>query len=75
MSSFSLSQSQYTQVLIRIKALEEAFNNLAVAVDNLASQQQVQELLVIIQADIAEFSEQVTALENRVQAIEEEPIT
>lgn len=75
MSSFSLSQSQYTQVLIRIKALEEAFNNLAVAVDNLASQQQVQELLVVLQADIAEFAEQVTALENRVQAIEEEPLT
>tara|TARA_R100001510_G_C7495944_1_gene101689 strand:- start:55 stop:282 length:228 start_codon:yes stop_codon:yes gene_type:complete len=74
-SSFELSEGQYTQMLIRIKALEEAYNNLAVAVDNLASQQQLQELLVVLQTDIAKFSEQVTALENRVQAIEEEPLT
>ena len=73
-SSFELSEGQYTQMLIRIKALEEAYNNLAVAVDNLASQQQLQELLVVIQTDIAEFTEQVTALENRVKAIEEEPL-
>jgi len=75
MSSFSVSEAQYVQVVRRIKILEEAFNNLAVAIDNLASAQQLQELLVIIQSDIAEFSEQVTALENRLTAIEEEPLT
>lgn len=62
-------------MLRRIKVLEEAFNNLVVAIDNLASQQQVQELLVVLQSDIKDFQEQVTALENRVVAIEEEPLT
>jgi polyhydroxyalkanoate synthesis regulator phasin len=75
MSSWELSEGKYTQILIRIKALEEAYNNLAVAVDNLASQQQVQELLVILQADIKAFSEKVTALENRVTSIEQEPLS
>ena len=52
MSSFELSEDKYLKVVKRIKVLEQAFNNLAVAIDNLASIQQVQELLVIVQADI-----------------------
>lgn len=74
MSSWELSEAQYVQLLTRIKALEEAYNNLAVAVDNLASQQQLQELLVILQADIKAFADRVTAVENRITAIEEEPL-
>lgn len=74
MSSWELSEAKYIQLLTRIKALEEAYNNLAVAVDNLASQQQLQELLVILQADIKAFSDQVVAVENRITAIEEEPL-
>lgn len=73
--SFELSEEKYIAMLRRIKVLEEAFNNLVVAIDNLASQQQVQELLVVLQSDIKDFQEQVTALENRVVAIEEEPLT
>lgn len=73
--SFELSEEKYIAMLRRIKVLEEAFNNLVVALDNLASQQQVQELLVVLQSDIRDFQEQVTALENRVATIEEEPLT
>lgn len=75
MSSFELSEEKYIAMLRRIKALEEAFNNIAVAIDNLASQQQVQELLVILQADIKSFDNKLTALENRVTSIEEEPLS
>jgi hypothetical protein len=75
MSSFELSEDKYLKVVKRIKILEEAFNNLAVAIDSLASIQQVQELLVIIQSDIKDMKEDLTALENRVTLIEEEPLS
>ena len=75
MSSFELSEDKYLKVVKRIKVLEQAFNNLAVAIDNLASIQQVQELLVIVQADIKSMKEDLTALENRVTSIEEEPLS
>lgn len=75
MGSFELSEEKYIAMLRRIKALEEAFNNIAVAIDNLASQQQVQELLVILQSDIKSFDDKLTALENRVTSIEEEPLS
>ena len=74
MSSFELSEEKYIAVLRRIKVLEEAFNNIAVAIDNLASRQQVQELLVVLQADLRAFEEKLTALENRVATIEQEPL-
>lgn len=75
MSSFELSEDKYLKVVKRIKVLEQAFNNLAVAIDNLASIQQVQELLVIVQADIKSMKDDLTALENRVTSIEEEPLS
>jgi len=74
MSSFELSEEKYIAMLRRLKVLEEAFNNIAVAIDNLASTQQVQELLVIIQADLRAFEEKLTAIDNRVTTIEHEPL-
>jgi len=73
--SFELSEGKYIALLRRIKILEEAYNDMATAINNLATQQQVQELLVIIQADIKAFDDKLTALENRVTTIEEEPLS
>ena len=73
--SFELSEAKYIAMLRRIKILEEAYNDMATAINNLATQQQVQELLVIIQADIKNAEEQLAALENRIVAIEEEPLS
>ncbi len=75
MSSFELSEEKYIAMLRRLKVLEEAFNNIAVAIDNLASTQQVQELLVIVQADLRAFEEKLTAIDNRVTTIEHEPLS
>lgn len=73
--SFELSEGKYISLLRRVKILEESFNDIATAINNLATQQQVQELLVIIQSDIKSFEEKLTALENRVASIEEEPLS
>jgi predicted ATP-grasp superfamily ATP-dependent carboligase len=73
--SFELSEGKYIALLRRVKILEEAYNDIATAINNLATQQQVQELLVIIQSDIKSFEEKLTALENRVASIEEEPLS
>ena len=72
--SVELSEAKYIALLRRVKILEKAYNDMATAVNNLATQQQVQELLVIIQSDIKSFEEKLTALENRVVTIEEEPL-
>lgn len=73
--AFELSEAKYIALLRRVKILEEAYNDMATAINNLATQQQVQELLVILQADIKAFEEQLTALENRIVTIEEEPLS
>lgn len=73
--AFELSEGKYIALLRRVKILEEAYNDMATAINNLATQQQVQELLVILQADIKAFEEQLTALENRIVTIEEEPLS
>lgn len=73
--AFELSEAKYIALLRRVKILEEAYNDMATAINNLATQQQVQELLVILQADIKAFEEQLVALENRIVTIEEEPLS
>lgn len=72
--SFQFTESKYVSLLNRLVALENHSNDLSVAVSNLASLQQVKELLVILQATLSELDNKVTALENRITAIEEEPL-
>jgi polyhydroxyalkanoate synthesis regulator phasin len=71
---YDLSEDQYLRILSRLTAVEEAFNDLATALSRYASVSQVQELLVVNKAAIDEVTEQVDALEERVTAIEEEPL-
>jgi len=72
--SFSLNEDQYQAVIARLFALEENHNNIAIAVDNFTTLEQLQQLLVLVQTDIDDLRTKVTALENRVTAIEEEPL-
>ena len=71
---WSFNESKYDSLLQRITNLERAFNDLAVAQDNLATLAQLQELLVVIQSSIKDLSDRVIALENRVKQIEDEPL-
>jgi BMFP domain-containing protein YqiC len=71
----AVSDSQYQRLLARLTALEQAHNDVVVAIDNFVTLQQLQELLTITTADLEDLRQQVTALENRVTSIEEEPLS
>lgn len=71
----AVSTEQYEALLARTTKLENAFNDLAVALQRMATIGQVQQLLAIIQQDLASVNSDVDALEARVVAIEEEPLT
>lgn len=72
--SFSFTESQYQRLLARVTALEEHHNDVVVALDAFATLDQVQELLVVLQTRMNDFEETLEALEERVTAIEEEPL-
>ena len=74
MSNFNLTEAKYKALLQRLVALETHVNDLSVAVSNLATIQQVKELLVIVQATLSDLDDKITSLENRVKSIEEEPL-
>jgi hypothetical protein len=71
---FSFTESSYNKILRRLTALESLANDILVALKRLASLQQVNELLVITQAKISALESTVNSLEERVTAIEEEPM-
>lgn len=73
--SFTLTESKYNNLLSRITALENTLNDTIVAISRLASVSQVHELLVISQTKQQEVMVKLDALEERVTAIEEEPLT
>lgn len=70
----AVSDAQYNRLLSRLTQLENAHNDVIVAIDQFITLQQIQELLVITTADIQDLREQVDALEARVTGIEEEPL-
>ena len=72
--AFNLNEDQYKSVIARLFALEENHNNIAIAVSNFTTLEQLQELLVLIKTDIDDLRIKVVALEERVTAIEEEPL-
>jgi polyhydroxyalkanoate synthesis regulator phasin len=71
----AVSTEQYEAILARLNKLENAFNDMAVAIQRCVTLGQVQQLLAVIQADLASVDSDVDALEERVTAIEEEPLT
>lgn len=72
--SWSMTENKYNSILNRLMQLEKAFNDLAIAQDNLATLAQLQELLVLIQSRLKDVEDQIVGLENRVKSIENEPL-
>lgn len=72
--SWSMTENKYNSILNRLMQLEKAFNDLAIAQDNLATLAQLQELLVLIQSRLKDIEDQIVGLENRVKSIENEPL-
>jgi prefoldin subunit 5 len=71
----AVSDAQYQQLLNRVSALEQAYNNLAVAISKFTTFEQINQLNVLYQTNADDIRTQVEALEERVTAIEEEPLT
>lgn len=70
----AITDTQYERLLARLTALEENHNNIAIAIDKFTTLDQLQELMVLIQTAVDEVQITLGALENRVQALEEEPL-
>ena len=73
--AFSITETQYQTLLARITALELQANDQAVAMDKHITLSQVNEVSVLLQTLIDSLDTQVQALEARITAIEEEPLT
>ena len=71
----SVSTSQYNGILARLTAIENHLNNVTVALDSYVELSQVQQLLVVIQTTLDDLSTRTSALEARVEIIENEPLT
>ena len=70
----SVSTEQYQRVLRRLTTIEESLNNTFVAIDKFVTLGQVNQLLTILQQDLADVKQRIEALESRVDAIENEPM-
>lgn len=73
--AWSFTEAKYTNLLSRVTALETTLNDALVAMGRLASINQVHELLIVVQSELAALRDTVEGLEERVQAIEEEPLS
>lgn len=73
--AFTLTEAKYNLLLQRITALENTLNDTIVALSRLATVAQVHELLVINSTNVEDAINRLEALEERVTAIEEEPLT
>ena len=70
-----ISTDQYNRILSRLTAMENSFNDMAVAIDNFITLSQMNQLMTLLQQDIDDLRQQVVGLENRVTSIEEEPLS
>lgn len=71
----AISNDQYQVLLNRITALENALNDTFTALEQYITLSQVNQLNVVNQQELADLRTTVDALELRVTAIEEEPLT
>lgn len=70
-----VSTEQYEAILVRLNKLENGFNDMAVALQRMATLSAVQQLLVVVQQALASTQSDVSSLASRVTAIEEDPET
>ena len=71
----AVTADQYNGLLNRITALENSHNDVIVAMDVFITLEQMNQLLTLLQTDMDNFNTQLVALNERVEAIENEPLT
>ena len=74
MAAFVFTEEMYKRLLARLTALEENHNKIAIAVDKFITLDQALEVLVVQKTDIEDVQNTVSSLEDRVEALEEEPL-
>lgn len=71
----AVSTEQYGRILFRLSKIEENINDIFTAMEHYVELAQVQQLLTIVTTEIEDLSTTVSTLEDRVESIEEEPLT
>tara|TARA_R110002126_G_scaffold133912_2_gene278058 strand:+ start:152 stop:370 length:219 start_codon:yes stop_codon:yes gene_type:complete len=71
----AVTTDQYNRLLSRLTALENAHNDVVVAMEAFITLEQMNQLLTLLQTDTSDLNTQVAALNERVEAIENEPLT
>ena len=71
----AVSSEQYNRMLARLTKIEETLNDMLVAMGHYVTMTQVQQLLSIQATQVADLEATVDSLEDRVESIEEEPLT
>jgi len=71
----AITNEQYERLLNRVTAIEQHLNDVMVALDKFSTREQITQLQVILEQDVDTIQQQVDALELRVTAVEEEPLT
>lgn len=69
----SVSAEQYARILARLSKIEETINDMLVAMNQYVTLTQVKQLLTITQTELSDLTSTVESLEDRVEALEEEP--
>lgn len=67
----AITETEYRSLLARVISLERHVNNLTVALDQCVSLSQVNELRVVYETRAASLEDRMTALENRLNNLED----
>ena len=70
-----LSTDQYNRMLSRITVLETTMNDMVVALSKFVTLSQTNQVLTLLQTDLDDIETRMSALEARVETIENEPLT
>ena len=71
----AVSTEQYNRLLARLTKIEESINDIIVAMGHYLTISQMHQLLTVQKTELADLRTTVNSLEDRVEAIEEEPLT
>lgn len=71
----AVSTEQYNRLLARLSKIEETINDMLVAAEHYLTMSQMHQLLTVQKTELADLRSTVDSLEDRVEAIEEEPLT
>jgi polyhydroxyalkanoate synthesis regulator phasin len=71
----AVSNDQYNRILARLGRIEETINDILVAMGHYLTMTQMHQLLTIQKTELADLRSTVNSLEDRVESIEEEPLT